>query len=99
MAIEEIGNGRPEVHQPQILAQCAILIEQSELLMKLAQELEERLNAILRPADNEKNANVPDEVRKAPEPLAPHANFLGTQNNLLKRISGHLGNVISRIEL
>ena len=95
----KMGNGRNEVRQTQISAECAYLVEQTEILMKLVHELEDRLNIVLRPA-NDDRGNVPpvhDEMK--PEPLAPHADFLHTRTNGLKKISDHLASIIQRIEV
>jgi hypothetical protein len=95
----KMGNGRAEVRQTQISTECAYLVEQSEVLAKMIHELEERLNIILRPSNDDRD-NIPpvrDEIK--PEPLAPHADFLQIRTNALKRIGEHLGNIIQRIEL
>lgn len=93
----KMGNGRSEVKQTQISAQCANLAEQSEILAKLVQELEDRLNVVLRPANDERGAMKSNEL--PPEPLAPHADFLQTRVNLLMRVGDSLAGIIQRIEL
>lgn len=95
----KMGNGRTEARHPQISAQCTDLSEQSETLVKLVHELEERLNTVLRPANDDRGPNAPDELRKSAELLAPHADFLQTRNNALRQAGKHLANIISRIEL
>lgn len=95
----KMGNGRSEVRQTQISAECAYLVEQSEVLMKLVHELEDRLNIILRPANDDRGNMPPVRDEMKPEPLAPHAEFLQTRTNVLKTIGVHLGKIIQRIEL
>lgn len=93
----KMGNGRTEARHPQISAQCTDLSEQSETLVKLVHELEERLNTVLRPANDDRGPLKTNEVPG--EPLAPHADFLQTRNNALRQAGKHLANIISRIEL
>ena len=94
-----MGNGRSEVRQTQISAECTYLVEQSEVLAKMIHELEERLNIILRPSNDDRGDMqiLRDEMK--PEPLAPHAGFLQTRTNALRRIGEHLTSIIQRIEL
>jgi|SRR3990172_11919622 len=95
----KMGNGRAEARQTQISAECTCLVEQSEVLAKMIHELEERLNIILRPSNDDRGDMPTPRDEMKPEPLAPHADFLHTRTNGLKRIGDHLASIIQRIEL
>jgi hypothetical protein len=93
----KMGNGRGEIRQTQISVECAKLVEQSEVLAKMIHELEDRLNIVLRPANDDRGPMVANELPR--EPLAPHADFLQTRTNSLRSIADHLASIIQRIEL
>lgn len=95
----KMGNGRSDkVRQTQISVQCTNLAEQSEILSKLIHELEERLNIVLRPTNDERSPFNPGEELQS-EPLAPHADFLQARVNWLRKVGDHLASIIQRIEL
>jgi hypothetical protein len=89
-----MGGATPQT--PQILEEMATLSENTDILLKLMAELEQRLKNVLRPEPNE---NRPDEVRPAEQPHSPHAQSLRSRNYQLHLVNRRLGSILQRLEI